>query len=232
MTRERQAPREVDNASIAAGHGEPHTSALALRTTEAAPAAVLALQRTAGNYAVTRMLQRADAGAPAADAGTASVPAWTARTMPGPRTGLTILTELDNICGRMKAAGYDARIGSGRRTIDEQIQLYAKGRTFATLKADLAAAVTAGSVTAAKAKEWTDYYDPAVGGNAMPAGEPGPVTWTFTSRHLTGDAADVVDKTLGWSAAAGFWTALNTAAVAEGLQIGPPASDVAHVQRP
>lgn len=66
----------------------------------------------------------------------------------------------------------------------------------------------------------------------MPPGEPGPVTWTFASRHLTGDAADIVHATLGWGASAEFWAALNAAAVAQGLQIGPPATDVAHVQRP
>jgi hypothetical protein len=156
--------------------------------------------------------------------------------MPGPRDRLTILPELDRMHTTLLAAGYSSRIGSGFRTIDEQIQIYAKGRTFGVFKADITAAVAAGSVTQAKATEWISYYDPTshdVGvGHPMPAGEPGPVTWTFKSRHLTGDAADIVDATLGWDASPAFWAALKTAAGAEGLQIGPPATDVAHVQRP
>src|SRR4051812_7334334 len=66
---------------------------------------VLALQQTAGNQAVARILtgrrsvQRLDAGTTTTDAGagsTADAGAPIAPTpMPGPRTGLTILTELD-----------------------------------------------------------------------------------------------------------------------------------------
>jgi hypothetical protein len=229
-----------------------------------APAAVLALQRSAGNAAVQRMLVAsgrllrqdagtADAGAPAADAGTRTADAGTQTAdagtqagdagtaapaaivgtpMPGPRDGLVILAELDRIHTRMSNAGYPSRIGSGLRTIDEQIRTYAKGRTFQQFQTAITAAVTAGSVTQAKATEWIAYYNPAAGNHPMPPGEPGPVTWTFASRHLTGEAADIVHATLGWGAGAPFWAALAAAASAEGLQIGPPATDVAHVQRP
>jgi peptidoglycan hydrolase-like protein with peptidoglycan-binding domain len=167
--------------------------------------------------------------------GTGATPAaaaWTPCTMPGPREGLNILPQLDNICGRMKAAGFNARIGSGRRTVDEQVKTYAKGRTFREFKADIEAAAAKGSVATDKAAQWVAFFDPAHGGHSMPPGEPGPVTWTFTSHHLTGAAADVVDEKLGWQASPEFWAALKAAAEAEGLQIGPPATDVAHVQRP
>jgi hypothetical protein len=229
-----------------------------------APAAVLALQRSAGNVAVQRMLAAsgrllrqdagtADAGAPAADAGTHTADAGTqtadagsqvadagtadagaivGTTMPGPRDGLLILAELDRIHTRMSNAGFPSRIGSGLRTIDEQIRTYAKGRTFQQFQTAITAAVTAGTVTQAKSTEWIAYYNPAAGNHPMPPGEPGPVTWTFASRHLRGEAADIVHATLGWGASAAFWTALAAAASAEGLQIGPPATDVAHVQRP
>ena len=212
------------------------------------PGDMLALQRTAGNQAVARFLdsrlavQRQDAGTTVtADAGTATADAGPADAgapapatpMPGPRTGLTILTELDAIHTAMAALGHPATIASplgGKRTIDDQIKLYAQGRTFATFKTDIDAAVTAGSVTRAKADEKIKFYDPAQDNNPMPAGAI--VTWTFTSRHISGDAADIVHATLGWGAAAGFWTSLATAATAQSLQIGPPASDLAHVQRP
>jgi hypothetical protein len=229
----------------------------------AGPAAVWALQRSAGNAAVQRMLaasgilrqdagtadarapaadagtrtadagtQRADAGTQPADAGTAAPAAIVGTPMPGARDGLVILAELDRIHTRMSDAGFPSRIGSGLRTIDEQIRTYAKGRTFQQFQTAITAAVTAGSVTQAKATEWIAYYNPAAGNHPMPHGEPGPVTWTFASRHLTGEAADIVHATLGWGASAAFWTALAAAATAEGLQIGPPATDVAHVQRP
>lgn len=213
-------------------------------------------------------VQRQTTPAPAPTTGPA--PAAAAPTpMPGPRAGLTILVELDAIHTAMLAQGHPSRIGSGFRTIDQQIQTYAKGRTLADFTTAINAAVAAGTVTQAKATQWIAYYTPipaaaptaapgassaptsapsvpsaatapagpaaaapAPGGHPMPPGEPGPVTWTFTSRHLTGDAADIVHETLGWGASAAFWTALNAAAVAQGLQIGPPTTDVAHVQRP
>jgi hypothetical protein len=153
-------------------------------------------------------------------------------TMPGHRDGLTILDQLDRIHTRMSNAGFHCKIGSGFRTIDDQIHTYAKGRTFDEFKTDIEKAVTAGHVTQDKATEWIKHFDPAQDNNAMPPGEPGPVTWTFASRHLTGDAADIVDESLGWGAGPDFWAALAQAAQAEGLQIGPPSTDVAHVQRP
>gem|GEM_PF-6844312 len=152
--------------------------------------------------------------------------------MPGPRHGLVILPELDAIYAAMKAAGHPTRIHTGFRTLDQQIQLYAKGRSFATFKRDIEAAVKAGIVPQATCTEWVDHFDPAKGNRAMPAGEPNEVTWKFDSRHLTGEAADVVHATLAWGASPAFWVALKEAAIAQGLQIGPPSSDLAHVQRP
>jgi hypothetical protein len=152
------------------------------------------------------------------------------QVMPGDRAGLTILNELDNMCGRMVPAGHPPTVHDGLRTIDEQIQLYARGRTFGELQADLNAAVAAGTVDAPTAQRWIDFYDPNAGGNPLP---PGPtVTWTFASRHLVGDAADVIHRVLAWNAPPAFWSALNAAAAAEGLQIGPPDNDLPHVQRP
>jgi hypothetical protein len=196
---------------------------------------LLGLQRSVGNAGVAAVVARqqsvaaspVDTRAPA----NASAPALPA-PMPGRREGLTILAELDAIHATLSAAGHPSRIGSGFRTIDDQIRLYAKGRSFQRFRTDIRAAVVAGSVTEAKCTEWVAYFDPAVGRNPMPRGEPGPVTWTFRSRHLTGDAADIVHATLGWGASDAFWAALEAAAVAQGLQIGPPATDVAHVQRP
>ena len=176
-----------------------------------------------------------DAGTTTPDAGTGLTDAgaaWTPCVMPGPRNGLNILAKLDNICGRMKAAGFCTRIGSALRTIDEQIQTYAKGRSFADFKATLDNELNQQFITQAKHDQWVSFFDPAQGNHPMPPGEPGPVTWTLHSHHLTGNAADVVECTAGWGAPAAFWPALNTAAQAEGLQIGPPASDVAHVQTP
>jgi hypothetical protein len=221
-------PRTVSSRAVDVGRGLAAASA----------GEVLSLQRAAGNQAVGRLLdsrlavQRQDAGTISApDAGPPAVAAAT--PMPGPRTGLTILTELDAIHTAMAAGGHPSKIASplgGFRTIDDQIKLYAQGRTFAAFKTAIDTAVTAGSVTRAKADEWIKFYDPAQDAHPMPSG--GVVTWTFTSRHLTGDAADVVHTTQGWGAPAAFWTALAAAASAQGLQIGPPASDLAHVQRP
>lgn len=164
--------------------------------------------------------------------GTSNEQAWQSREAPGARAGLTILPRLDNVCGRMHAAGFPIRIAQGLRTIDEQIQLYAKGRTLEALSDALQSAVGQGLVTQERATHWRNHYDPAQGGQPMPPGEPGPVTWTLNSRHLTGTAADIVHATLGWDAPSAFWDALRDAAEAEGLQIGPPASDRAHVQLP
>jgi hypothetical protein len=163
----------------------------------------------------------------------AAAAAGRATPMPGPRAGLTILTQLDAIHTAMAAGGHPATIASplgGFRTIDDQIKLYAQGRTFETFKTAINDAVKTGAVTRAKADEWIKFYDPAQGANPMPRGAV--VTWTFRSRHLSGDAADIVHATLGWAAAEAFWTALSAAATAQGLQIGPPAHDLAHVQRP
>lgn len=159
---------------------------------------------------------------------------WNPCNMPGKRTNLDaqFLTRLDNICGRMGALGYKTKIWWGFRSINDQIQLYAQGRTFNQLKVALLAAVNTGLVTAANAQKWINFYDPNVGGNPIPQGPQ--VTWTLNSRHLSGKAADVAHPTQGWFPAAGakYWKALKTAAQAEGLQIGPPANDLAHVQVP
>jgi hypothetical protein len=152
--------------------------------------------------------------------------------MPGARTGLNILPQLDNICGRMRAGGFCTTIpaGSGLRTIGDQIQKYAQGRSLADLQAALDQAVNEHFITTEKRTQWVNFFDPAHGAHPMPAGPV--VTWTLHSRHISGDAADVVHCTAGWGAPAAFWTALNAAANAEGLQIGPPATDLAHVQLP
>jgi hypothetical protein len=157
--------------------------------------------------------------------------------MPGHRDGLTILDELDRVYARMLETGYPTRIAGGRRTIEEQIRLYAKGRTFAELRDALDEAVADGSMSRETADRWIADFDPKVGGHAMPVGDLNaegvvqPVTWTLRSRHLTGDAADVVHETLGWNAPQAFWQALRRAVEAEGLQIGPPPHDRSHVQR-
>ena len=174
-----------------------------------------------------------DAGTSPPDAGTANAgAAWTSCVMPGARAGLNILAQLDNICGRMKAAGFCTTIpaGSGLRTIDDQIQKFAQGRSFTELQAALNNAVSTGFITPAKRTQWVNFFDPAVGAHPMPAGAQ--VTWTLHSAHLLGNAADVVDCHVAWGATPAFWSALNAAAHAEGLQIGPPPTDVAHVQRP
>ena len=152
--------------------------------------------------------------------------------MPGMRAGLRILPELDRIHARMLRRGWPTRIAQGWRTIDDQIQLYAKGRTFEDLRAHLERAVAAGSLPRDVADRWIGHFDPTQRGHPMPPGEPGYVTRTLQSRHLQGEAADVVHAELAWDAPPGFWADLRAAAEAEGLQIGPPSYDVAHVQRP
>ena len=157
--------------------------------------------------------------------------------MPGARRGLTILPELDRVYARMLEAGYPTRIAGGLRTIDAQIALYAKGRAFPEFRDALEQAVADGSVTRETADRWIAHFDPKASRHQMPPGELNAegvsqqVTWTLRSRHLTGDAADVVHETLGWNAPHSFWEALRTAVEAEGLRIGPPAHDRAHVQR-
>jgi hypothetical protein len=152
--------------------------------------------------------------------------------MPGRRAGLTILPELDRIHARMLQLGWPTLIAQGLRTIHDQIRLYAKGRTFDDFRDHLEAAVARGSLAADIADRWIAYFDPAQGAHPMPPGEPGHVTRTLQSRHLQGEAADVVHAQLGWNAPPEFWEELRAAAEAEGLQIGPPSYDVAHVQRP
>jgi hypothetical protein len=152
--------------------------------------------------------------------------------MPGKRAGLKILPELDRIHARMLKLGWPTRIAQGLRTIDDQIRLYAKGRTFQQFRDHLDEAVATGHLATELADRWIAYFDPAREGHAMPPGEPGPVTWTLQSRHLLGEAADVVHAQLGWYAPARFWEDLRAAAEAEGLQVGPPAGDLAHVRRP
>lgn len=212
---------------------DPDTADALLKPTKPTPSppqpGLLALQKAAGNGAVAAILARqTDAEVAAVEGGDETA----APAMPGPRDGLVILPELDAIYVAMKAAGHPTRIHTGFRTLDEQIQLYAKGRSFATFKRDIEAAVVAGTVPQATCTEWVDRFDPAKGNRPMPAGEPKEVTWKFDSRHLVGEAADVVHATLAWGANPAFWVALNAAAAAQGLQIGPPSSDLAHVQRP
>jgi hypothetical protein len=152
--------------------------------------------------------------------------------MPGRRAGLKILPELDRIHARMLQLGWPTLIAQGVRTIHDQIQLYAKGRSFDDFRDHLRRAVAGGSLAADIADRWIAHFDPAQGGHAMPPGEPGFVTRTLQSVHLQGEAADVVHAQLGWNAPPEFWEDLRAAAEAEGLEIGPPAYDVAHVQRP
>jgi hypothetical protein len=145
----------------------------------------------------------------------------------------SFLGKLDNLCGRMKAKGYGTKIVSGKRTLDEQFNLYADGRTFDQFKTGINGEVTKGNVTQAQADVWIDYYDPAKGKHPMPTDHTSPVTWTMASVHLQGKAADVIDPAKGWPAATdSYWSDLNACAVAEGLQIGPPSSDLDHVQEP
>jgi hypothetical protein len=152
--------------------------------------------------------------------------------MPGRRAGLKILPELDRIHARMLRLGWPTLIAQGLRTIHDQVQLYAKGRTFEDFRDRLEGAVATGSLAADIADRWIAHFDPAQGGHEMPPGEPGPVTRTLQSRHLQGEAADVVHARLGWNAPPEFWEDLRAAAEAEGLRIGPPSYDFAHVQRP
>ena len=156
--------------------------------------------------------------------------------MPGKRGGLpaAFLSKLDNICGRMKAQGHPTRIYWGLRTLAQQVRIATRGRTFAKFKAFMLEQQKKGNVTATAAQKWIDHYDPEVGKHPMDAGFKSPTTWTLKSAHLTGKAADVAHPTEGWNPKAGaaYWNALKAAANAEGLQIGPPASDRAHVQGP
>lgn len=166
--------------------------------------------------------------------------AWTACTMPGPVKGgadkktkmdASFVAKLDNICGRMKAQGYETKIFWGYRTEAEQVHIATAGRSFEEFKTFMNKEVQKGHITAEKAQDFIDFYDPNKGKHAM-RGDPGKVTWTLRSRHRTGKAADVVHPTLLWNPPEGeaYWEALKKAAEAEGLRIGPPASDKAHVQ--
>ncbi len=152
--------------------------------------------------------------------------------IPGARQDLEpeFLKRLDNVAARMKAEGYEAKINSGRRTLDEQVVIFTRGRTFDQFRAGMLEEVNKKHVTLEEAQKWIHYFDPAGGGHPMQAGFKEPVTWTLKSVHLEGRAADVVDAHRGWDAPEGYWDALRRAAEAEGLRIGPPASDRAHVQ--
>jgi len=154
--------------------------------------------------------------------------------MPGKRAGLpaAFLTKLDDICGRMNAKGHPTRIAWGVRTLDQQVQIYARGRSFAQFTKGLINGVTKGHIGKGHAQKWIDHYDPKVGKNPMPTGWKTPTTWTLNSRHIGGKAADVIHPKLGWGAPPAFWKALKVTAQAEGLQIGPPATDLAHVEVP
>lgn len=128
---------------------------------------------------------------------------WEPCVMPGKREGLdpVFLGKLDNICGRMEAIGYGTRIAQGVRTLDYQVEVYAKGRSFQDFKDGMQAEVKKGHITAQAAQKWIDYYDPKVGKHPMPFDPDikGPVTWTLKSVHLVSKAADVVDPKLGCS---------------------------------
>ena len=167
---------------------------------------------------------------------------WTPCTMPGPVRGgpnkkskmdASFLPKLNNICGRMKAQDYDTKIFWGYRTEAEQVHIATAGRSFNNFKTFMDSEVKKGHITKEKAKVYIDYYDPDKGKHAMRK-EREKYTKTLKSMHRKGKAADVVHPTAYWNPPEGeaYWNALKTSAEAEGLQIGPPASDKAHVQVP
>jgi hypothetical protein len=157
---------------------------------------------------------------------------WVASVMPGKRAGLqgALLTKLDNICGRMKAQGHATNIFWGLRTLAQQVEIATRGRNFMQFKTFVLAEAQKNHITQTDSQTWINYYNPAVGKHPMTAGFAGPVTWTLKSRHLSGNAADVAHPTKGWQVDAAYKQALKASAVAEGLHIGPPASDWAHVE--
>jgi len=156
--------------------------------------------------------------------------------MPGKRAGLNpeLLRRLDNVYGRMKAAGFEAEIKWGCRTLDEQFQLFAHGRSFGRYKSDLEKEVARRHVTAEQAKVWIDFYDPAVEGNKMPNDPSTIVTKTMASEHLKCRAADVIDRRLGYPSDPNhpYWVALKSAAQAEGLEGLAHFADPSHWQLP
>lgn len=153
--------------------------------------------------------------------------------MPGQREGLDpeLLRRLDNVHRRMQEAGFDPEIVSGFRTLDEQFQLFARGRSFEKYQRDLDRQVRRCYITAEQAKVWIDFYDPAVGGNRMPSDRP-MVTVTMASQHVTRRAADIGDRQLGYPSDKNhpYWEALNSAAEAEGLEGLTHLGDPAHWQ--
>ena len=132
----------------------------------------------------------------------------------------------------MKAQDYDTKIFWGYRTEAEQVHIATAGRSFTEFKTFMNKEAKKGHITEDKAKEYIDYYDPKVGKHAMRKDIKKKATWTLKSKHREGIAADVVHPTAGWKPPEGeaYWSALKAAAEAEGLRIGPPASDKAHVQ--
>lgn len=167
---------------------------------------------------------------------------WTACTMTGPEKGgtnkktnmdSTFVTKLNNICGKMKAKNHDTKIFWGYRTLADQVHIATEGRNFEEFKAFLDLEVTKGSITSEVAQTWKDYYDSTKGKHQMSSAKK-QVTWTLNSKHRQGKAADVVHPTENWKPPEGesFWTDLKKIAGEEGLEIGPPAKDKAHVQVP
>ncbi len=168
--------------------------------------------------------------------------AWTPCVMPGPVEGgpekksnmdASFVDKLNNICGRMKAQGYDTKIFWGYRTEAEQVHIATAGRSFVEFKTFMDSEVEEGHITEESAQVYIDYYDPNKGNHAMRQDED-KATWTLKSVHRIGKAADVVHPTALWNPPEGeaYWDALEAAAEGEGLRIGPPASDRAHVQVP
>ncbi len=167
-------------------------------------------------------------------------PTWAACVMPGPTKGgagkktnmdASFVGKIDNVCGRMKAKGYNTKMFWGYRTEAEQVHIATAGRTFKQFTTFMNSEATKGHITAAGAQGYIDYYDPDKGGNAM-RDDANKATWTLKSMHRQGKAADVVHPTALWNPPEGevYWSSLKTSAEDEGLRIGPPASDKAHVQ--
>jgi peptidoglycan L-alanyl-D-glutamate endopeptidase CwlK len=137
---------------------------------------------------------------------------------------------VDNILLGMRERGWDAVIGSGMRTHEQQDALYAQGRQSL---ADVNALRTNAGLPSITADENKGKVTRAKGGQSNHNLTTSFVRSSRTSVHVVhGFAVDIIDRQLGWKANAKFWKDLGALAKQYGCEWGGDWKhpDPAHVQ--